>query len=78
MATEVERLRVAAEAARSARESLPHGRVRLTPAMHQELAYDVCGGFLNPDAVVVQSVGGMRVEIDADVPDPGWILETWR
>lgn len=76
---EVERLRVAVEVARSVQNSFPYGRVRVTPAMHQELAEDVCRGTdMYPDGLIVASLGGMRIELDADVPDPGWILETWR
>ena len=72
-------IRQAARIARSASKSFPHGRVRLTPASHQALAEHVCEGTdIDPLAVVVASLEGLAVEIDADVPDPGWIVETWR
>lgn len=75
------RVRRALEQARSLRESFPHARLRVTPAMHQILAESVieeAGGKLLPEGIIVSHLSGIRVELDADTPDPGWILDTWR
>lgn len=72
-------LQAAIESARSGRESFPHGRVRVTPAVHEQLAEAVCAGTdMIPATVVVTGYRGMCVEIDPDAPDPGWVVETWR
>lgn len=73
------RLLSAANLARSRREETPYGRVRVTPAMHQQLAEYVCEGTnVEPLGVIVTNWHGFKVEVDPDIPDPGWILETWR
>lgn len=72
-------LQAALSAARAVRKSFPHARLRVTPAYHQELATWVAEGTdLLPEGIIVSSLSGVRVEVDADVPDPGWILEQWR
>lgn len=72
------RLHAALDVARSRRKSFSHARLRVTPAVHQELAEDVCAGTnLNPLGITVNSLRGVRVEIDADTPDPGWLVEMW-
>lgn len=69
----------ALDSARVARKSFPNQRLRVTPAMHEKLAEFVCDGTPeDPLGVTVQNFRGVKVELDADVPDPGWILETWR
>jgi hypothetical protein len=72
-------LRIAARLARSRRESFPHARIRLTPAAHQDLAEILAiGTDIHPLSMIVESLEGVRVEIDPDVPTPGWTVDTWQ
>lgn len=69
-------LAAAASSARSARESFPHARLRVTPAMHEKLAYRVCAGTdMDPLGIIVRSYQGLTVEVDPDVED--WQIDTW-
>lgn len=70
-------VRAALEATRSPQASFPRARLRVTPAVHQELAYHLCEQepALHPLGIVITNLAGIRVEIDADTPDPGWIID---
>lgn len=68
----------AVDSARAARNSFPNSRLRVTPAMHEKLAEFVCSGTgQEPLGITVENFRGVKVELDADIPDPGWIVETW-
>jgi hypothetical protein len=69
----------AVDSAGAVRASFPHARLRVTPAMHEKLAEFVCAGTAeDPLGVTVENFRGVKVILDADVPDPGWVVETWR
>jgi hypothetical protein len=70
-------IRLELEALRRARTPDQLARLRVTPAVHEALAYEVCEGTdMNPLGVVVTRWVGVAVEIDPDAPYPGWIVDT--
>jgi hypothetical protein len=71
-------VRQALRAARPPHGSFPRLRLRVTPAVHEQLAYDLCEDEpdLHPLGIHITSLGGVPVLLDADVPDPGWIIDT--